>query len=367
MKIVLFIKVLLLATVSTYACTGFNVATNGSIYTAANMDWNTPYSNIRFIPGNDENHGVALIAFGEYSYTMGVNEAGLAMDQFYIPYFTYTTEDSRENYDGDLFVDILKKCTTVDEALAMFDKYNLKVLGNMQVFISDKAGTSVILEGDYIHKKDGNYQVVTNFNLSKVENNFIPCNRYKKATKGLEDNNLGIKDFENILDTTKQNLDASHPTLFSYIFNLTNGDIHLYSMGDFTKSLTYNIYEELDKGDHTIYYKELIPNERQEQYLAMYKKTRPKYRKVDTSELKKYTGTYKYSDGDKVKIILNEGSLYYNYKEFTYELLPSRNNKFFARKEKYTIHFKTNSWGKVVGLSFNAKRLGYHEAKKVLF
>lgn len=369
MRKLLLLKVILIAAVSGYACTGFNTTADRNVYTAANMDWNTPYSNIRFIPGNNKEFGTAFISFGKYNYTMGMNEAGLAMDQFYIPNVENTKSKGKKIYEGDLYMDVLKKCATVDEALEMFDDYNISIFNSVQILISDKSGVSAILEGDYIHRKDDKYQVVTNFKLSGVKNDLIPCNRYKKATNRLQNETPDIKVFEEILNSTKQENSASHPTIFSYIFNLSNGDINLYSAGDFSRSVTYNIHEELKKGDHTIFYKELLPNERQEEYLAIYKKTRPKQKVIDETELKKYVGTYKFKGGYKSKIYLENGSLYYSVDNGTYiyEILPSRKNKFFAKREDYNFSFKENKKGKIVGLTFNGKLIGYHEAKKVLF
>lgn len=349
---------------SGYTCTGITKTENGKTLYGANMDWNNPYSHIRFIPGENDEYGIALLAYGEYNYAQGVNEAGLAIDYFYTPYMETKRGNDKEYFYGDLVTGALQKCATVDEVIEMFDKYNLSFLNTFQLLITDKTGRSVVYEGDVIHNKEGEYQVVTNFIKSKIKRSKMPCQRYNKATEIISNGELSIETFRSALDSTKQDAITGSPTLYSYIYDLNTGDIHLYSMGDFSQSVELNIHDELDKGDHAIYYKELIPNKRQDEYVAQYKSQKPKEKKYNLKELKKYVGVYRYNDGSKINVYLKDGYLYYSFLELDYKLIPSRPRNFFLEKDDFRISFKTDKKGNPDILVYSHNVVGYYEAKK---
>lgn len=209
---------LFMITVS-YACTGITKTVNGKTLYGANMDWNNPYAHIRFIPGEKDELGIAIISHEEHNYSQGINEAGLAIDHFMVPYNRITKNKDKEFYDGDLVIGVLKNCSTVDEAIAMLNEYNFSyLLSEFQLLITDKNGDSVIFEGDTILRKKNDYQVATNFLQSKVKTSNTLCPRYKIAEEILEDSNLNVKVFEEILDKVKVTMLSHSTTIYSYIY-----------------------------------------------------------------------------------------------------------------------------------------------------
>lgn len=352
--------------IGSYACTGITKTVDGTTLYGANMDWNNPYGHIRFIPGEKDENGIALLAYGEYNYAQGVNEKGLAIDYFYTPFMDTKKGKNKAYYNGDLVIGALKNCATVDEVIEMYNNYNLDFLNTFQLLITDKNGDSVVFEGDVIHRKDGESQVVTNFILSKVKGSSMPCTRYNKAHEIISNGELSVETFRTALDSTKQEIFTGSPTLYSYIYDLNNGDIHLYSMGDFSQSVVYNIHEELEKGDHAIYYKDLLPNDRQDEFVKQYQSQKPKEKEFSLKDLKKYVGVYKYRDGSKVDVYIKDGYLYYSFLGLDYKLLPSRPRNFFLEKDDFRISFKLDNKGNPETLVYSHSVVGYHEAKRVL-
>jgi hypothetical protein len=143
----------------------------------------------------------------------------------------------------------------------MFSKYNLDWMEKAQIFVVDKSGASAIIEGDDVILKNGSYQVVTNFRLSKIPENQRPCSwatygcsRYKKTEKMLlEFDRPTVAQFRDILKATHR---SSHniisTTQYSNIYDLSNGVVYLYYLHDFENEIVFNLSQELKKGRHYI-------------------------------------------------------------------------------------------------------------------
>jgi hypothetical protein len=141
---------------------------------------------------------------------------------------------------------ILAKCATVEEAISICRKHNLFVLDNAKYLLADKTGASAIVEwsaeGLQIVRREGDYQISTNFVNSNYAADDIPCYRYKLAEKLLR------KSGREPVDLLRGVLSATHmemysPTVYSYICNLTTGDIQVYYFHNYEHARKLNIYE----------------------------------------------------------------------------------------------------------------------------
>ena len=126
-----------------------------------------------------------------------------------------------------------------------------------QLLIVDRTGDSAIIEGDHIIRKKNPYQVVTNFYQSRVAYKGIPCEwykggclRYQIAENMLRKNrNVSVDYFRDILKATHQNT-LGVQTLYSNIYDLKNGIIHLYYLHNYDHGVIINLKDELKKGHH---------------------------------------------------------------------------------------------------------------------
>jgi hypothetical protein len=96
--------------------------------------------------------------------------------------------------------------------------------------------------------KKGNYQVMTNFLQSKVEPAKVTCPRYKLVSRALaERKDPSVDLVRSLLKAT-----AQQSTTYSTIFDLTNGEVHVYHRGDFDRAVKINLKEELAKGERAL-------------------------------------------------------------------------------------------------------------------
>jgi len=128
-----------------------------------------------------------------------------------------------------------------------------------QINFADAKGDAVVISVDKNgelaftrKKKTDKYFVSTNFNKENPENAFdYPCRRYNIATTMLErlnkENDLSVDYFKSILDST--HVEGSfNNTLYSNIFDLSNGVIYLYHWHQFNEIVVLKVNEELAKG-----------------------------------------------------------------------------------------------------------------------
>jgi hypothetical protein len=257
------------------SCTIFSASVGDKVLFGNNEDYNDPKTYYWTEPASDENFGAVYLGFENYSYQGGINEKGLCFDANALP-------DSKINPHTELTppplhqppyqeyaiwapVLILRKAATVEDAIKIAGKYQRKNWdynsGNLgyQINFTDAKGDAVIISVDENgelaftrKKKSATYLVSTNFNKANPENAFdYPCKRYTIAEAMLErlgkENELSVDYFKSILDSTHVE-GLFNKTLYSNIFDLSNGTIYLYHWHQFDEVVVLKVNEELAKG-----------------------------------------------------------------------------------------------------------------------
>lgn len=98
---------------------------------------------------------------------------------------------------------------------------------------------------------DAWYQIATNFVISNISGGSYPCWRYRAADKILsEAKELNLDLIRDVLEKTHQ--ENGSLTVYSNIYNLKKGTIHLYSLGNFEEAVIMNLSEELEKGERRL-------------------------------------------------------------------------------------------------------------------
>lgn len=122
---------------------------------------------------------------------------------------------------------ILDKASNVDEAVKLLEQYDIQTAhGQTQhIYISDKTGKSVIVEWFLGKMKVVEYNVCTNFRMSKpsYEGNYSgQCDRFDKLDSALKEKNVNtVKESFSLLESVKQNGFGTY-TIWSVVFNLTD-------------------------------------------------------------------------------------------------------------------------------------------------
>jgi hypothetical protein len=243
----------------TNACTAFLMKSGKNVLVANNEDGSNPETRMWTIPAGEKGRfGRICFGYDDLSAQGGVNEKGLWFDAFGLPYEpTYPVRG--KIYPGDLQDLLLAECATVNDVVTMLQKYNRSQMTRYQWMFGDRNGNSIIVEADTIIRREGNFQVVTNFRNSKFPSGKgYECGRYQTATKLLGNcKEVNLQTMRKILsDTHSEGQDA---TQYSYIADLTNGLIYLYHFHNFENVVVFDLRKELAKGSQVYDIAALFP------------------------------------------------------------------------------------------------------------
>jgi tetratricopeptide (TPR) repeat protein len=242
------------------ACTIFIANDGQNVWIGNNED---ELQNVRYrmwyYPATKSNYGYSIwteLSFGKllngFSYLNpqgGLNEFGLFMDFTAIDEIQLVRDEQKKDRKKQVVTDILKRCKTVNEALAYLNKYNLIRLNYAQMFIADANGDYATVTGGYIVRKTANNFALTNYPINNGHRE--ACHRRDVATHYLNSGSTFLlKDITNILEKSTQKLPNNLISNYSMAVNLKTSTIYLYCKNDFTTVSTLSLSEELKKGKH---------------------------------------------------------------------------------------------------------------------
>ena len=254
---VLFIFLFLfLSTVQgAYCCTVFTASVGGTVLFGNNEDAPETDSYAWFYPATEAEYGAVYFGFGGYYTQGGMNDQGLCFDITTVPELKmrpHPEKLSTLNFGERA----LKLCATVEEVVHLVEKYNFSHVGMAQFLFADKTGDSVIVcpgtDGEMkTIRKEGVYQVATNFNVTYPNLGGYPCLRYNTAVEMLEEieseEDLTVGYCASILKA------VSRGTSYSTIYDLRKGIICFFNQSNFSDIIVFNLEEELEKGHHSYY------------------------------------------------------------------------------------------------------------------
>lgn len=234
-----------------HACTGILKSDGNNVLFGNNEDWKNPNTVITYVPAEDNLYGWVYFGFDDGWPQGGMNEKGLVCDGFATGPHPVKNSLDKEFFQGNLSEEAMRKCATVEEVEELFSKYNLAWLERAMLMFADANGNSIIIEGDNIVKKKGDYQICTNFYQSELKyGDDIPCNRYKIADKIIKDCDVTVDNFRKILASVHQEGDWGG-TQYSNIYDLKKGLIYLYHFHNFENVVVLDLKKELGKGKRT--------------------------------------------------------------------------------------------------------------------
>ena len=356
-----------------YACTGIYATDSDDILVGNNEDWNDPCTKIWFLPPEKGKYGRVFVGYCNLFPQGGMNEKGLYVDGFATSPVKVKNSKHKKKLRGSIMQVVIEKCATVDEALKFLDQYDLSDMEKWNMFICDAHGNSVILEGDDIVRKNGRFQICTNFHQSKMTSVRAKCGRYKKAWQMLyESKSISVEHFKNILDET--HAEGLYSTQYSNICDLKNRKLYLYHFHNFDDVLEFDLMEMMK--DAPVYYDmpELFDENPK---FAAYNDdlTNGIERRIskrllenpDRSNWSDFVGKYKIPEGaasvsDYLFVELQDDKLIgYSDKNIKIELLPESVDRFFYLTVGYdlTIEFVRDTTGNVTHVNsiVNGKKI----------
>jgi predicted choloylglycine hydrolase len=235
---------------------------NGNEVLVANHeDWYARDAEVTFVPASKGKLGMLYFDFAsEGTAQGGMNTEGLFFDGTATPRAAYPSNTTKPDCNCYIWKSLLQECATVEQAISFIQRYRIPEIERIHILVADKAGNSAIV-GVYngqmrIHRNRLNHQLLTNFNISDPAYGGEPkCSRFAKAEMMLsEDSAATVHNLRNILAQTTQ----GQLTVYSNIYNLTNGEVVVYSQGNFSNATTINLSAELRKGRHSISIDKLV-------------------------------------------------------------------------------------------------------------
>lgn len=238
------------------SCTIFTASYGDKVLFGNNEDWINPNTYYWVIPSSDENYGVVYFGFDNFWPQGGINEKGLAFDVNALPRSPLNPHPERPKVRNP-FYDFLKTCATVEEIIEKVKSYSWERSWKAQLHVADRTGNAVIISAGpngeiaFTGKQKGDgYLVSTNFNRANPENGRYPCSRYNTTVAMLKkmqnEGTLTSDYFRSILDAVHVE-GASVNTVYSNIFDLTNGIIYLYHWHHYDEVVELNVPKEVTR------------------------------------------------------------------------------------------------------------------------
>jgi hypothetical protein len=210
-----------------------------------NEDFLHPLPKVWFLPPEGGKFGRVYFGF-ENQYQGGMNDQGLFFDGTAVDPLDISHDESKPIHMGNLILKALEECATVECVLELVERFSLPGTSRDQIFVADSSGDAAIIERPNIVRKNGSYQVATNFRVSSTET--ITCERYKTAEAMLASaDSYSVDLFRDILDAVQN---AAGGTTYSNIYDLKQRTVTVYFYHDFEHEVVFNLDEELRKGAH---------------------------------------------------------------------------------------------------------------------
>jgi len=257
LKPIITCLVLLSSTPFASPCTIFTASQGDTVLVGNNEDYNDDNVSIDFYPAAKGKYGRMLLKIKRNGYPFGgMNDKGLFFDWCALPRRSdISFPKDKKTYKGILCEKMLAECATVDEAIELYNAYNDPWLYEGHIMIVDRSGESAVIEwGETelsIIRKTGNFQVLSNFNLTSPHlAGWYPCPRYDNAAKMLrEAPEYSVGLLKKILDKVHQ--EGEYPTIHSEIYELGTGIVRVFLHHDFNAEVRINLRDELAKGRKT--------------------------------------------------------------------------------------------------------------------
>jgi len=241
-KIIYFISFFLSFHLTSIGCSGFKLTVGAKTMVGLNEDFWNPNTIMWTKKATVKTHGAVFFGYVDSPRESGINDQGLIFDVFTTPTRKTKPQGGIKLLESNIQSfkeNLLLSCGTVSEAINYLKKFNLEIINGVQLFIADKEGNSIVVEVDTIIKPFNNYQIVTNFNQSRIsQNSPVTCERYIAGNQILSNSQ------EFSLDYGKKLLKAMQDTIgtqYSQIFDLSTGTIHLFLYHNYNEEVILNV------------------------------------------------------------------------------------------------------------------------------
>lgn len=275
----------LLHTGLAHTCSMYKVTKDGKTFVGCNEDaWRTSPRIWFETAGKNALYGAAFTGSrfdgsNGFAPQSGMNESGLSFSR--LASFT-----PRRRANGikppilnqtNFLKHVLHSCRTVEEVQRYVSQFDRSTFMEDVLIYIDKSGKYLIVEPYSTQIGYDNTYVLSNFCPSITsQKEALKLNRYRK---GIELLNSKVDTTLVFLRSLSDSMHVCRPkigdgTLLTSIWNLNDGKIHLYFYHDYRKRRTFDLRDELQKGDHLLSIDDLFPINAEFEKLGTYKTTK---------------------------------------------------------------------------------------------
>jgi hypothetical protein len=238
-----------------FGCTIVMAARNGLVLAGNNEDRDHLQTIITFLPATESFYGRVVFGYDDAPIQGGMNDQGLFIDGNAIAPTGWKPDPAKQTFRGNAMMVILGTCASIEDVQAFFEKNNVRGLERARFPVADRTGASLVVEyaeGRVQFVRSGTwYQIATNFVISNIKDGDYPCRRYKAADKIMS----GAKDLS--VDLIREVLEKTHQegralTVYSNIYDLKKGTIHIYNLRNFEEVVVMDLVDELKKGQRRL-------------------------------------------------------------------------------------------------------------------
>jgi len=226
------------------------------ILVGKNVDQEILDGRIWFVPSGTDTFGAVYIGQAEDDPRSGFNSQGLFATIVDCPHWQVNTDPDKEVLFGNLVEQIMETCGNVNDVMNLWKSYNIYDLHYAQIMVADKSGQALIIESNTTVEPVKGILAMSNFYQTNTELGSEGQDRVRHAKKIITDNGINFDSFRQALSTIRHEIDQ--PTIYSYLYDLKKGNLHLYNFHDFETVIVLNIEEELSKSKHSISIQELF-------------------------------------------------------------------------------------------------------------
>jgi len=256
-----------------FSCSLYKITAGGKTILGNNEDSWGRDAIVWFEKGSREKYGIACFGYERKRPNPdgAVNEHGLAFDAFSMPHKPGITErdPGKQNFSYAGIRTIMQQCKTVEEVYAFLEKMNLQSLNGSilfnggMLFFTDRSGKYLVVEAGKMTFGNQDKFVLANFSVAETKDlSLVNIERFQKGLAFLRNKKpeTSLAFCTALSDTMSVNrARIGDGTLYTNILDLESGLIHLYFFHDYHRRKTFNLHEELSKGDHMYRFCDLFP------------------------------------------------------------------------------------------------------------
>ncbi len=266
-------------------CSMYKVTKDGKTFVGCNEDaWRTSPRIWFETAGKNAKYGAAFTGsrfdgLNGYAPQSGMNEAGLSFSR--LASFTPARKSDGKHppilNQTNFLKQILHSCRTVEEVQRYVSQFDRSTFMEDVLIYIDKSGKYLVVEPYSTQIGYENTYVLSNFCPSITsQKEALKLNRYRK---GIELLNSKVDTTLVFLRSLSDSMHVCRPkigdgTLLTSIWNLNDGKIHLYFYHDYRKRRTFDLRDELQKGDHLLSIDDVFPINAEFEKLGTYKTTK---------------------------------------------------------------------------------------------